>query len=91
MWLHCSNETFTIEIDDLMHNSNSFFNWIMNLSLIRMYNAVELLLLRAIRERYFATLADPAAGKKGTNKLLAEIKSHLKSHHQDCNTKKIGI
>lgn len=87
IWLHSSNETLTIEIDDLMNHSNNFFNWVMNLSLIRMYNAVELLLLRAIQLKHFPTLSDPITGKKETNKVIAEIKNYLKNNDQDTDTK----
>ena len=81
-WLHSSNETFTIEIDDLTTHSNNFFVWIMNLSLIRMYNAVEFLLLQSIRHKYFPTLTDPIKGKKETNKVIEEIKIYLKNNNQ---------
>ena len=86
-WLHSSNETFTIEIDDLTTHSTNFFVWIMNLSLIRMYNAVEFLLLQSIRHKYFPTLADPIKGKKETNKVIEEIKNYLKSNNQQVDTK----
>lgn len=87
VWLHSSNETFSIEIDDLTIHSNNFFVWIMNLSLIRMYNAVELLLLQAIRHKYFTTLADPINGKKETNKVIEQIKEYLKNNGQEVDTK----
>ena len=87
IWLNCSDETFTIEIDDLTHHSNNFFNWVMSLSLIRMYNAVELLLLRAIQNKYFPALRDPIVGKKETNKVIAEIKNYLKNNNQDIDAK----
>lgn len=87
VWLHSSNETFSIEIDDLTAHNNNFFVWIMNLSLIRMYNAVELLLLQAIRHKYFPSLADPIVGKKETNKVIEQIKVYLKNNSQTVDTK----
>ncbi len=87
VWLHSSNETFSIEIDDLTSHNNNFFVWIMNLSLIRTYNAVELLLLQTIRHKYFPTLADPIKGKKETNKVIEQIKIYLKNNGQTVDTK----
>jgi hypothetical protein len=52
-----------------------------------MYNAVELLLLRTIRHKYFPTLADPIIGKKETNKVIAEIKDYLKNNKKEIDTK----
>jgi hypothetical protein len=86
-WLHTSNETFTIEIDDLTSHNNNFFIWIMNLSLIRMYNTVEFLLLQSIRDKYFHALADPIKGKRETNKVIEEIKMYLKNNGQVVDTK----
>jgi hypothetical protein len=87
IWLHTSDTTFTIEIDDLTDHSANFFSWIMNVSLVRMYNAVEILLLRAIRQKHFPNLADPIKGKKETNKVIAEIKNHLKNNNRDIDAK----
>lgn len=87
VWLHLSNETFSIEIDDLTIHKNNFFVWVMNLSLIRIYNAAELLLLQAIRHKYFPTLADPIQGKKETNKVIEQIKTYLKNHGQTVDIK----
>jgi hypothetical protein len=87
IWLHTSNATFTIEIDDLTGHSTNFFSWVMNMSIVRMYNAVEILLLRAIKLKHFPNLADPIKGKKETNKVIAEIKNHLKLIKEDVDTK----
>ena len=76
-WLHVSRETSTIEIKDLETHSDNFFTWVMNLSIIRIYNAVELLLLQAIQEKYFANLKPIDNNRKNANKVIAEIKNYL--------------
>jgi hypothetical protein len=76
-WLHVSNDTSTIEIKDLDKHSHDFFIWVMNLSIVRIYNAAELLLLNTIQLKYFPTLKPIDNNKKNINKIIAEIKNHL--------------
>jgi hypothetical protein len=78
-WLHTSKDTKTIEIDDLPKNNKDFFTWIMNLSLVRVYNSLELLLAKVIRIEYFPGLDDPGKGRKEINKIYEAVKSELKS------------
>ena len=82
-----SRDIFTIEIDDLTTHSNNFFIWVMNLSMIRMYSSLELLLLRTIRSTYFPSIQDPIIGKQQTNKAIEEIKIFLKCSGQAIDTK----
>lgn len=86
-WLYMSDATFTIEIDDLTGQSSRFFSWVMNMALVRLYNTVEILLLRVIREKHFPHLDDPVDGKKETNKVIAEIKNFLKNRNQNADSK----
>jgi hypothetical protein len=76
-WLHISEQSSTIEIKDLETHSENFFAWVMNLTIIRIYNAVELLLVQAIREKYFPNLNPIGNNKKNVNKVIAEIKKYL--------------
>lgn len=76
-WLYCSNDTSTIEINDLEKHSNTFFNWVMNLSIVRIYNAAELLLLNTIQLKYFPNLKPINNNKKNANRIIAEIKNDL--------------
>lgn len=80
-WLHISPETFEIEIKDLEEHRDNFFTWIMNLSIIRIYNSVELLLLQSIQHKYFQNLEDPSKGKKQTNKIISEVKKYLTTNN----------
>jgi hypothetical protein len=76
-WLHVSTETSSIEIKDLDTHSDNFFNWIMNLSIIRIYNSAELLLLQAIQLKYFPNLNPIENNKKNVNKIISEIKNKM--------------
>lgn len=85
-WLHVSNDTSTIEVKDLEKHSDDFFSWVMNLSIVRIYNAAELLLLKAIQSKYFPSLKPIDNNKKNVNKIIAEIKSRLISAEQSFDT-----
>lgn len=86
MWLHTSEHTKEIYISDLKEHSTEMFTWIMNLSLVRIYNAAELLLLRTIQNQYFNNLEDPIKGRKETNKVKAAVKQTLKFAGQIVDT-----
>ncbi|BDQ12124.1 hypothetical protein [Sediminibacterium sp. TEGAF015] len=85
-WLHSSSKVLTIEIDDLTEQSNNFFAWVMNVSIIRIYNSLELLLLQTIQFKYFPLLESPIKGKKFANKVTSEIKNYLKAKSLNTDT-----
>lgn len=85
-WLHLSPQTSSIEIKDLDIHSDNFFIWVMNLSLIRIYNSVELLLLQSIQNKYFPNLKPITNNRKEINKTTAEIKNFLKLNNQPVDT-----
>ena len=76
-WLYTSELDHKIEIIDLKSFNDNFFDWIMSLSLVSVYNSVELLLLQIIRIRTFPTLKDPSLGRDEKNKLIQEIGNYL--------------
>lgn len=78
-WLHTSKDTKTIEIDDLPKNNIDFFTWIMNLSMVRVYNSLEVLLVRAIRVRFYPQLDDPGKGRREINKVHEAVRNDLKT------------
>lgn len=51
-WLHTSAEVKEITIDTIDHNQNSFLYEVINLSMIRHYNAIENMLLESINVCY---------------------------------------
>lgn len=71
------HKTFSIKSNDLQDHCNDFFSWIMNLSLIRAYNSLEILLLQCIQSKYFPLLANPIRGRKQANKVIQAIKAAL--------------
>lgn len=85
-WLHLSHQTSLIEIKDLEKHSDNFFTWIMNLSIIRIYNAAELFLLQAIQLKYYPFLQPLNNNKKNANKVIAEIKSYFVSNGKPFDT-----
>lgn len=86
-WLHSSKEVSSIEIKDLNEHSKKFFIWVMNLSIIRIYDSVETLLLQSIQNKFFPLLENPIKGKKETNKIIEEIKYNLKASGHTVDTK----
>ena len=85
-WLHVSKETSSIEIKDLETHSDNFFTWIMNLSIIRIYNAAELFLLQSIQLKYFPSLHPVNNNKKNANKIIAEIRNYFSANGQSFDT-----
>src|SRR5438552_3175201 len=59
------------------HRKN-FFRWIMNLSILKTYNALELFLLQAIQISEFPQLANPIDGPKEMKKIENKICEFLK-------------
>lgn len=58
-----------INSKNLNYHFNNFSNWIINLSFLRAYIMLEVLLLRAIQDAYFPTLSSPIYGRVEMNKL----------------------
>jgi len=86
-WLQTSKDTKAIEIEDLPKNNKDFFTWIMNVSLVRVYNSLELLLVKAIQVEYYPGLADPGKGRKEINKIHEAVRNDLKSAGLSAETK----
>jgi hypothetical protein len=71
------NMAFAIEKAELEDERKQFFSWIMNLSILKAYNAAELFLLQAIVLNYFPTLINPIYGKKHAECVHKEICNYL--------------
>lgn len=67
-------EMNTNKLDEYRH---TFFEWIMNMGMVRMYNALEVLLLRAIWLKCFTLSNDPIINRRAENKIRSEIKDYL--------------
>ncbi len=86
-FLKAYRKTFHIKTNELNHKRVEFFKWIMNLSILKIYNSMEILLLQSIQLAYYPDLNNPLFSKKDTNALIRKIKSHLESNNIKSNTK----
>jgi len=62
---------------DLGSQCNDFFAWLMLLSILRTYNAVEILLLQSIQITYYPSKKDPTISKNAWDIVNREIKSEI--------------
>lgn len=85
--LKCHEKVYKTKSSELENKRIDFFNWVMNLSILNAYNALEILILQAIQIVYYPKMANPIKGKKQTDKLQIQIKSFLKSNSVKINTK----
>lgn len=85
--LKSHKKVYETKISELGDKRIEFFIWIMNLSILKAYNALEILILQAIQSVYYPQLEDPINGKKQTDKVQAEIKEYLKQNGVKLNTK----
>jgi len=85
--LKCHEKVYKTKESELEKRRIDFFNWIMNLSILKAYNALEILILQAIQIVYFPNLTDPVAGKKQSDNLQKHIKDYLKNNSVKIDTK----
>jgi hypothetical protein len=85
--LATSNRTTSILTVDLEEHRILFFTWIMNLSLLKSYNALEIFLLQAIWLKYYPSLDNPTNNKKASDNLQKEIKDILNQRGLTVDTK----
>jgi hypothetical protein len=79
-WLY-SNDFFDIvETESLEKYRESFFVWVMNMTVTRICGAMEKVLIQVIGAKYFPSLAKQYAGKSLTNAIISEIKNELKNN-----------
>lgn len=79
--------SYSIKTSDLDSYSDIFFIWIMNLSILKSYNAVETLFRHAIWLRYYPLLENPSLSKKNSDRLEKEIKVYLEAKMLNADTK----
>lgn len=78
-YLKTHKESISLKTVDLEGHKNLFFKWIMHLSILKSYNAMETFLLQAIWLQYYPNLKNPTGSKKDYDKLQIEIKAYLTS------------
>lgn len=85
--LKCHEKVYKTNSSGLEQRRSDFFNWIMNLSILKSYNALEILILQAINVVYYPELEDPIRGKKQMDKIHEKVKEYLKQNNIKVNTK----
>ncbi|NLA25327.1 MAG: hypothetical protein GX879_10215 [Bacteroidales bacterium] len=76
----------SISTSNLKERRQHLYSWMINLSLLKIYNAVEIFLLRSISLKYFSYLDDPLSSKNACIKLDKNISLEFKNN----NLKKDG-
>lgn len=84
--LKCHEKVYRIMNSTLDQERINFFNWVMNLAILKAYNALEILLYQAINIVYFPTLQNPLASKKNNNKIQVQVTTFLKNNSIPVNT-----
>lgn len=80
-------QSVTIEKSNLHIRQKDFMNWIMNLSFVKIYNSLEILLYHAIQINQFPHLKNSLGDKKVIANIKKEISQHLKANSIIYDTK----
>ena len=64
-----------------------FFSWVINGGIVRVYVAIEIVLIQTIWDNYFSTLPNPTASKKNTDTIQRKIREKLKEKSRSGETK----
>lgn len=84
-WLHSFNKSVEINDDNLDQSRDRFFQWIQLLSIVRIYNALELVLYSIIEIRYPPAIGEFHARKKLKTAILADLKKEQVAHETKNN------
>lgn len=85
--LKTHKKVYSIKTLDLDKHSKIFFAWVMNLSILKTYNALEIFLLQAIHFKYFPAHKNPINNKKAVEQINREIKSYLTTQNINVDSK----
>jgi hypothetical protein len=83
----CHEKVYRIMSSELDHKRIDFFHWIMNLSILKAYNALELLIYQAISITYFPDIPNPILSKKNNDKIQNRVLEFLRSNSIPVNTR----
>ncbi|MBX9782447.1 MAG: hypothetical protein K2X48_04050 [Chitinophagaceae bacterium] len=76
-----------IHSDDLEIHSKDFFNWLMNLSIVRAYNSLEILMLQVIDVIFLGSNFNSVLGKQDINRINNSVIEHLITPSDRINNK----
>lgn len=85
--LKIHKKVYSVKTLDLNKRSQAFFTWVINLAIIKTYNALEVYLLQAIHIRYFPNLENPVESKKAAEQFNREIRAYLTTQNVKTDTK----
>lgn len=83
--LKMHTETFKVTPAELINYRIEFYEWMMNISLVKAYNTCEIFLLRSIQLMYFEELTDPMKNRRAQTVLVNEIKKITPDSKRDNN------
>jgi hypothetical protein len=86
-FLKTHSKVMRIKTLDLDERSQDFFVWVMNLSILKIYNSLEVFLLQAIQMTFFPNHKNPIEGKKAVDEINKEIREYLKKQSINQDTK----
>lgn len=87
-WLKSNhNESFFIKRSELDFHRKKFMNWVMNLAIVRAYNAIELFFLHLTNIYFLNNDKDQVLNKKDIDTVLIQIKRFLKEKNICYDTK----
>ncbi len=78
--------SFSYSTNELHDKKNNFFNWIINLAVVKAYNSVEILLLESINIKYFPEKKINFNNKKAPGQINSEIKKYLQDNSFTINS-----
>lgn len=85
--LKCHEKVYKTNISDLEKKRIEFFQWIMNLSILKSYNSLEILIHRSIQLAFYPKLPNPIMGKKQTENIQNQIRDFLTNKNVSIITK----
>lgn len=86
-WLKLHHDIREIHSDDLKLHSKVLFGWVEGLSIVRVYNALEILLLQTIDVCYFEAVVKPLTRKNDVDLIHQRIEAFLGSKKDRKNNK----
>jgi hypothetical protein len=89
-YLKVDKRRYLISAENAEERAKDFLNWVRSVSIVKVYNALELVLLQSIQAAYYPHLVDPLQSKSEMKKLNDAIIGDLKSASARFETRNNG-
>lgn len=86
-FLKTHRKFLSIKTAELEYHRKELFIWIMNFAIIKIYNALEIFIIKSINYTYFPKLQNHVDNKKAVNEIINEMKNYLKANNIKCETR----